>query len=143
MFGIFKSKEKRICDVVGKIIHTQISLALKENKEVFNRPEEIVFFSQYLTYFIWNIAANFNAVGKWTTEEEYKKYICEGVIPGRLWEIYQRYEAMKELSESAGFDMKSIEELAVGAAVYDALHVDRNPDGLYRYLTNKDVKTYE
>lgn len=135
MFSLFKSKEKKICDIVGKCIHRQIRGALEENLLAFTESEDAVFFSGYLGAMIWGYADMIGKRGNWVLDIEYSKYICEGVLPNKLWDIYQRGQSLYDLNVSN--EMTSIYNKGKDSGLIDSERSLEIANSLYLYLTNR------
>lgn len=139
MFGLFKSPEKKIMDRAGKEIHRQMLSATKDTNSILNSLPQIVFVKGYITSFLFNVAYETQSQGDWCFRDENLKYLCDGVIPGRLWDAFLKARAVEELGDQAPFNVEEILESGRQAAdsdVWDDIGVSNN---LYNYLTNKPL----
>ncbi len=99
MFETFKNniQYRKQADQIGKEIHHQLQKALREKTTALGTYAELAFTAGYLTAFTQiafsKIGCNDSAISR-----KYIKYFCDGVLPGRLWDFFQRGEALKELS---------------------------------------------
>jgi hypothetical protein len=105
MFEMFgrERQYRRVADRIGKEVHRQLRQALKEKATVFETPAEMAFTAGYLKSFTF---VGFSEIGcqDIDTNMEYIKYFCNGVLPGCLWDIVQRGEALNTLSQEGNRD---------------------------------------
>ena len=100
IFGnIFGKKYKKEADIIGRALHEQIYDAMKSDEKLAGKNLKSAFFVGYMYSFV---SAGFIVQGVSGDQlDKYLKYICDGVIPGRLWEIFNaqlKYmESVKEL----------------------------------------------
>ncbi len=102
MFGLFENKHHPLCDEVAKEVHRQIRDSIELNGSVFTHAEEWVFFYGYLTGLLWSYASKKegSTAGDWVTEDKYFKYMCERILPNRLWDFWKRAEEIVNLNLS-------------------------------------------
>ena len=139
MFGFSNKKRFEICDKIGIKIHKQISEALTENSAALSEPEDAIFFHGYLNGFMIGFTSIHDSSNSWAVDVKYKKHICEGVIPGRLWDIFERAQAIAQLSDQAGFDVEELWDLGKKSGWYDSQRQLVGGDNLFRYLTGEEI----
>ncbi|WP_445775432.1 hypothetical protein [Shewanella sp.] len=125
------SRELKIkfCNEIGKSVHKQIRDTVEVKGQAFADPREVVFFYAYLdqlvfSYFEYHLSDTLRLI---TDDYDYKKHICDGVLPKRAWDYYTRGHGISELSDVADFDVEAI--LSMGRA---AGWADAN-DGLHKF----------
>ena len=141
MFGSMKSPKgdaKIFCDAIGSNIHQQISKALKETNTVFNGANDLIFFKSYFDAFYLGVILKTDGPTEWINDEELKKWICNGVIPKRLWDFYTRAEGLIELSKGMENEKEvaALVSQAQAAGTQDAIDITTS---LYMFLTGKDL----
>ncbi len=146
MFGFgTKRKLRKIADSIGVLIHQQLRRVLTESENTFSTPEEIAFTSGYLSAYVWNV---FDRCGckDIDVQNEHIKYLCDGVLPGRLWDVFQRGKAIKELAEGETKEeyARTCEAYEIGerAGLKDASEEYCNrvpPQNLANYLLGRDL----
>ena len=126
---ISKKLKLKVCNQIGKSVHKQMRDALEVNGQAFVDPSEAVFFYAYLDQLVFSYAEYELSDTFWLIADDYnyKKHICDGVLPKRAWEIYTRGHDMCELSDVADFDAESIREIGTAAGWADA------KDGLHKF----------
>jgi hypothetical protein len=147
MFGIFsnqKKVEKEAADRIGVELHRQIRAALERGgKEVESRTISF-FIAGYLFGFI-RAGFTIQGIPGEQAADKYVRHICDGVIPKRLYEIFERYLAALELAKS--LDKKEeIEQFEVGVnvGIYDSAVF--NPlsgvqaNNLFKYLASQELQ---
>jgi len=120
---------------------------MASRQDVFSKPEEMTFVAGYLFSLMWD---TLNKRGCTDVALIFKmlKYVCDGVIPGRLWDIVERGESLGNsfLDDSSPEYMsaKDAYELGKECGIYDASKLDWEgvaPENLQRYLVGEDVVT--
>ena len=108
MFG-FGKKYKEQADKIGIALHEQILGALQENEKLAGVKMQSPFFVGYISYFV---STGFIAQGVPSEQlDKYLKYICDGVLPGRLWKIYSsQLKAAEQIQAFAGKPLKDFEK---------------------------------
>ena len=131
-----------LCDQIGKSIHKQMTDALKVNGKAFADPREAVFFYAYLDQLVFSHAEYELSDTLWLIADDYnyKKHICDGVLPKRAWEIYTKGHDMSELADVADFDVEAILEMGKAAGWADAKDGLGRYDRLKRYLIGQDLE---
>lgn len=140
-------KCKKAVDVLGPHIHKQIVSAMKARSDVFSNPSEMAFFAGYMRSLIWDILDKIGCKD-YDVQTKMIKHVCEGVIPGRLWNVFERGEALSSsflsgLNQEAENAKESLEK-GTECGLYDASEFDYKsiaPDNLRRYLTGESVNT--
>ena len=79
-------------------------------------------------------------------QEKMLKHVCDGVIPGRLWDVVERGQALNgslfDDSKSEYASAREAYELGTSCGIYDGTQLDDvgvEPDNLRRYLIGEDV----
>lgn len=149
MFGFgLKNKLKKSADDVGSIVHNQLSNVALEKDNALDSVENKCFISGYLYSFVWE---TFNRLGckDDSIMRENINYICEGVYPTVLWDIFQKGEALGDTFNTANNnDMKKAQnayEQGKDAGLFDSMEAHDNrvvPKNLFNYLLNKPINTY-
>ena len=147
MFGK-KAQYKKAANGLGPHIHRQIVKAMELRQQVFSRPEELAFTAGYLETLMWGTLDKRGCedVGVQTA---LLKHVCEGVIPGRLWDVVERGKALGSSlfgdSKPEYTAAREANELGKSCGIYDATELDDNgaePDNLRRYLIGEDLNKY-
>lgn len=141
MSGQQQQLQKEICDTVGVQIHRQLKAVLNEISEFKPSPLQLIFTSQYLKSILFNVAYQHNLHSDWCFDKHWLKYLCDGVIPTRLWDFFQRGDGLRSLASSDDLDVQKTIELAEESANYDVDHVLEKSTNLYRYLTGQQPLT--
>ena len=136
---------RKLADRIGPVIHTQLSRVMGQSGETLGHPEEMAFTYGYLSTFTCRM---FRDVGcnDSLSQEEFIQYVCNGVIPGRLWDIFQRGKALSELSKDGEREefKKTYEAYGKGkdAGVHDAqVFCDGgHADNLARFLLGQPLE---
>tara|TARA_X000000368_G_C22993406_1_gene695449 strand:+ start:699 stop:1190 length:492 start_codon:yes stop_codon:yes gene_type:complete len=152
LFGdIFGNKYKKEADLIGAAIHKQIFDAMKEDKKMTSNNLNTPFFVGYMIGFV---KAGFLVQGLSKDEATKQlnvnmKYICDGINPGTLWEIFskkhQYMESVKtllELDENPDADEGSSAGLWDGSNLITYNH-HAPKTNLYFYLTGKKLNYLE
>jgi len=139
VFGLFKSKQRKLCDKVGQSIHQQLYSITSSGDTVFNNPEEAVFFCGYLELLLSSSADYEELPGLWAHDEANLKYICDGVIPNAIWVVYKRGQGMVSVSDGTAFDVVETYELGKKAGWADAFDGLSNSGRLLRFLKGQDL----
>ena len=116
----------KFCKKVGQSIHKQIQDSLRTSPEVFTEPKHLIFFASYLDQLIWSYA-EYNQINVDAFSDELKKNICDGVLPKRLWDAYQRGVAMREFNDVVDVPIADFVEMGKAAGWADA------KDGLHKF----------
>jgi len=139
MFKFLRKKNElnNVADQIGVEIHRQIVQVLKLKNQSLGTADEMVFVTGYLQSFV---SVGF-ADQDFNLQIKYIKHICNGVLPGRLWDVYQRGVAMVELAQGSKMDKlaKAMEAYNLGrvAGDSDAKEFFKHqvfPEGLQQYL---------
>lgn len=135
MFSLGKKKEeKKAADAIGKCIHKQIRDALTENEEMAGMRLQSPIVAGYIYNFIM-ASFIYQGIRKDGMAQKYIRYICDGVLPSKLWAAVSKVIQYADQFES---------ELKKGmeAGTEDAFYFDdpgaEYPSNLYRFLTGKD-----
>jgi len=135
MFGFGKNKEeKKAADEIGKCLHKQIRDALTENEAMAGMKLQTPIAAGYIYNFIMG-SFIYQGIRKDGMAQKYIQYICDGVLPNRLWAAVSKVIQHADQFES---------ELQQGmeAGTEDAFYFDEPgaeyPSNLYRFLTGKD-----
>jgi hypothetical protein len=145
MFGLFKKKEhKEAANKIGIELHRQIFDALKENESEAGVRISSPFVAGYLYGFV---RIGFGALGYdgEKVSEKYFKYICNGILPKKLYEIFERQLAALELAKDLGREEEGeMFELGVEVGVYDSGSLNtfssEIAENLYKYLTGQELQ---
>ena len=148
MFGK-SGKYKKISDLVGTEIHRQVRQALEKKEQLFDNPEQAAFMAAYLKLFMFEPFSSLG-VRDYGTITKYTKRVCDGVIPGRMWEIYEQGNALNDLAQD-GTNKKQkklveVYNLGEEAGTHDGAEFFREniqPENLYNYLIGKKVKLWD
>ena len=150
MFGLFKNKHYPLCDEVAKEVHRQIRDAINSTGSVFTHAEQFVFFYGYLSGLLWTYARKREgeSVSEWVTEDKYFKYICNRVLPDKLWDYFKRAEGIVLLNLSPDnvpvpFKADEVNQLSREAGSLDSEDI-ASANSLYAYLTgdSENIKKY-
>lgn len=132
-FGINK-EEKKAADEIGKCLHKQVLESLTENEAMAGVKLQAPIAVGYIYNFIMAsfIYQGFPDDGM---TKKHIKYICNGVLPDRLWEAVNK--VMKCAEQFEDEIQKGME-----AGTEDAFYFDEPdaeyPRNLYRHLTGKE-----
>jgi hypothetical protein len=123
MFGLFdkqKKAEKEAANRIGIELHKQIKTALEHGGSEAENRTVSTFMAGYLYGFI-RISFTTQGIPGEAAADKHIRYICDGVIPKRLYEIFERQLAALELAKSLDKN-DEIEQFEVGVEVgaYDA-----------------------
>lgn len=150
MFGLFNNKHHPLCDEVAKEVHRQIRDAIESTGAVFTHAEQFVFLYGYLSGLLWSYAAKKEgeASQDWVLEDKYFKYICERVLPGRLWDFFKRGEEIVALNLSptdvpVPFKASEVNQFSREAGGIDSQELT-SANSLYAFLTDdkENIKRY-
>jgi hypothetical protein len=145
MFGK-KRKFRKAADSMGVLIHKQIMEALNERGQLSGTHVEMAFISGYLTQFAWIVFDNLGCrdIG---IQNENIKHMCDGVLPGKLWDMFQKGQGLYHLSKGQETEertqVKKAYELGGDAGNNDAIDcADNNivPANLSNYLRGNPVE---
>lgn len=142
MFGFGGNRElKDLAHKIGEIFHHQISQAMESEYQLFTDVDDIAFTSGYLKAYFHRMFEHYENTDV-RLEAKLFKRTCDGVIPKRLWDIYQRGEALGQLAETSDNpDIKQTGEayeqgIVAGMEDADETHHDgKLPSKLKLYLT--------
>jgi len=141
MFGLFGNKEhKVIANRMGVEIHRQLTDALEDGETMVALRLAQPFMCGYLYGFIRLGFSGSGYDGEKLTDK-YIQYICDGVLPKKLYKIFSGTLAAME---EASADNQNSFEQGVKAGAYDAALFD-NPatseqaNNMFCYLTNKEL----
>jgi len=145
MFG-FGKKYKEQADKIGIVLHEQIFGALQENEKLAGVKMQSPFFVGYISCFV---STGLIAQGVPSEQvDKYLKYICDGVLPGRLWQIYSSQLMAAEQIEA--FSGTPIEGFEKGGAVgmWDGSNIitwdeSASRTNLKSYLLDKELDYLE
>jgi len=145
MFGKNR-KYKKAANAIGPYIHQQIVKAMEARQDVFSNPEEIAFVAGYLYSLMWNTLDKRGCKDA-DVQTAMLKHVCDGVIPGRLWDVVERGQALGSSffgdSKPEYTSPREAYELGTGCGIYDATEFDdagTAPENLRRYIVDKLVK---
>ena len=147
MFGK-STKYKKAANALGPHVHKQIVSALEARDDVFSTPDEMAFVAGYLGMLMW-VTLDKQGCKDWDVQASMLKHVCNGVIPGRLWDIVERGEALgSPFFGDAKPEYKSAQEaykLGSECGTYDSIKLDDAgfvPQNLRRYLVGEAVEKY-
>ncbi len=140
MFNLFGNKEhKKAANIIGVEIHRQLFGALKVNEGVTNARLTSPFITGYLYGFI-RFGFNMQGYQGEALAEKYIKHICDGVLPNRLHEIFQR---KLTILESASKSEVEKFEKGVEVGVYDSGafndFTDFEANNMYKFLVKEKL----
>lgn len=108
-----KNDYKNLADEIGRVLHEQIYGALKENEDLASKRINTPFFTGYYACFV---QMSFVQAGAKSTEaEDYYEYICNGVMPKRLWKIFNTQLTILENSKGVSKFKEFEDEFELGA----------------------------
>lgn len=145
MFGK-KRQYRKLADQIGKEIHRQLQQAFKEKDEMLGTVSEMVFTAGYLESFTF---VAFSEIGcqEIDVHLKYIRHFCNGVLPNRLWEVFERGKALNDLSQGGDREefVKTREsyDLGVKAGMNDAdqfFHKSNPPRNLANFLAGNSVE---
>lgn len=145
MFAFFRNRRKELdaSNQIGKRLHSQVYAAMQENAGSASDRLQGPFATGYVYMFIRMSYLEFGIDGETATDRRLK-HILEGIIPGRLHDIFQRQLAAVELAKKLGKEevTKSFESgLQCGAS--DATHTEprtgEGPRNLYKHLLGLNI----
>jgi biotin carboxyl carrier protein len=123
-------KYKKTADIIGEQTHRQIRHAAEIRSKVFVSPEQILYFSGYIDSLIFT-ALNERGCSDRKVILKHIKYVCDHIMPDRLWDIFQKgYEA-------ASLIKKEEYECGVDDGLHDYGKIEDGipPDNLFKFLT--------
>lgn len=144
MFGLFGNKElKDAIRRIGVAIHRQIFDALATNEPEAGMRVSSFFTTGYLYGFI-RLGFTHQGYDGEELADKYFRRICNGVLPGRLYDIVQKHFAALDLAKELGRDGEiTLFETGIEAGAYDAGAFDVvSPVGarnLFKFLINEDL----
>jgi len=131
---------------LGTILHAQIGEAAAQCGDIITTPYEVAFTSGYLRGFIWDAL---DRRGCYDAELILKiiKHVCDGILPRKLWDIFERGEAINEISQDSNRDELTLSRDAYNFGLKigknDAAQADIDelvPVNLTKYLVGEGVK---
>lgn len=146
MFGFLKRRkmEREACTKIGIELHRQIKSAFDENETETGTRLQSFFTVGYLYSFV---TISFTTLGLdgGQAADKHLKYICDGVLPGKLYEIFSRLLAALELAKD--LDKKEeIKQFEVGieagasdASCFDPWS-DTKANNLRKHLVGEKLK---
>ena len=149
--NIFGNKYKKEADLIGAALHKQIYDAMKEDEKMASTNLQSPFFVGYMVGFV---KAGFLVQGL-TKDEATKqlnksmRYICDGVIPGRLWEIFSKqHQYMESVSKLLELEDNPDADEGAQAGLWDGSNLIKHnhhaPNtNLNFYLTGKKLNYLE
>ena len=147
MLGFFGKKEhKELADRIGVEIHRQLFEALKVNETDAGVRLSSVFIVGYLYGFI-SFSFSVRGYDGEKLSDKYTKHICNGVLPGKLYDIFMKQLAALEIAKELG-KQEEVELFEQGAEVgaYDSgvfkPLVQNEANNMFNYLTNNEL-SYE
>lgn len=125
MFEMFRKRRqyRKLADLIGQETHRQLLQALNEKSTVLGTADEIAFTSAYLRSFTF---VAFSEIGceDVATHLKYIRHFCNGVLPSRLWDVFQRGESLNALSQDGEREefkkTRESYDLGVEAGISDA-----------------------
>ena len=138
-------KYRKFADRIENEIHGQLTKAFNERPLLFENAREIAFTAGYLKSFTF---VAFSKIGCKDLDVHLKqiRYFCNGVLPDRLWDVFQRGEALNELSKSGDREefirARKDYELGVKAGIYDGgefIDTDSPPNNFKNFLIQDKI----
>lgn len=148
MFGLFGKKEhKEAANRIGVEIHRQLIEALQTDELSASNNLSSAFTAGYLTGFIWFGFTSQGYEGE-KLLNKYTKHIFNGVLPGKLYDIFNKQYAALELAKQLGkTDEIELYEKAIQVGVYDSgvfnVFNHNEANNLFNYLTNQELQYEE
>ena len=154
VYVFFRKKYKKEADVVGANLHKQIFSALSENEELASKRLNSPFVVGYLYSFISMAFIQLIPSNKRTDfadkiTSKHMKYICNGVLPKKLWKIVKSQINLIHQSKKMSIN-KPTEEFELGgdAGFWDGANItnwegDLSRTNLKSYLLDKKLKYRE
>ncbi|MFN9091470.1 MAG: hypothetical protein ACK5V0_08255 [Alphaproteobacteria bacterium] len=145
MFSFLKNRRAELdaSNEIGRRLHSQIFAAMQEDEASTSERLQTPFATGFIYMFVRTSYLEFGIDGEPATDRRLK-HILEGVIPGRLHNIFQRQLAAVQLAKSLErHDVVAEFEAGLQCGIYDGMHSDLNnghgPQNLYKHLTRKKV----
>lgn len=153
MFDFFKNR-KALRDArteIGVVLHRQIRDAIRQDEHSASEKLSTSFSVGYIS---WIIKAGFSWRGfdDDSILEKHLKHICDGVIPNRLYDIFQRQldaleiaHGMKDqASKIKGTNVSPAEvvelfELGSEVGLYDGMHLSEHTCNFKNYLLGQPL----
>ncbi|MGV7235316.1 MAG: hypothetical protein ACQ9ET_03570 [Nitrosomonadaceae bacterium] len=146
MFGLGKKRkvERECADIIGQQLHGQINCAFENNEGSTGERLTSAFVAGYLYGFI-GFGFVMNGIHGNRLIDRHLKYICNGVIPGRLYEIFRRNLSILEMEKGLDGRKKTAEfETGTEVGIYDSgtfcEYEDIEGNNLYKYLIGEELK---
>ena len=116
----------------------QLTVAGKHNNsQVLSQPQEMIFFHGYLRAYIigrMEHSADYSIDANLTLARDLE-FVCESIIPHRLWTSYCRAQSMVSLKHVATSDVGGINEQGQRAGTLDSRKSPLLANRLFAYLT--------
>jgi hypothetical protein len=91
-----KRKYKKSVNKIGPNIHKQIMDAVILNPSALTTPKHMTFAAGYLQAATISVLQEVGCNDP-DTSNQMLKFLCEGVMPGRLWDVLNRAHALMDL----------------------------------------------
>ena len=154
MFGFLKNrkviKEARV--KIGVELHRQIKEALYQDERAAAEKLSTVFVVGYIYWFI-RMGFSYQAIDGGTVVDKQLKLICDGVLPNKLYDIFQRQMAALEVAQStkdqdapirgttvSPAQLTKLFETGVEVGAFDAMSLSSKPNNLKRYLLGQGLQ---
>jgi hypothetical protein len=144
MFGLFGNKEhKKAANRIGIEIHRQLFEALEADEASANKNLSSAFIPGYLIGFIWFGFTTQGYEGE-KLLNKYTKHICNGVLPGKLYEIFNKQHTALDIAKDLGKNEEiELYEKGIEVGVYDSgvfsVFAYNEANNLFNYLTNQEL----
>jgi hypothetical protein len=137
VFGKNRRYKKAINETLGPNIHKQIRDALTLNSQALTKPKQMAFAAGYLRTATISSLQELGCEDP-DTWDRMQKFLCDGVMPGKLWEIVLRALALMELDLEPQVSRAYTHGQKLGL-------LDRHMDGdlLTEYLVGDEVEYLE
>lgn len=146
MFGFLKQRkvEKDAANKIGVEIHRQIMSAFQIDETTTGDRIPTFFTIGYIFGFIRIGFTTLGLDGEQATNK-WTRHICDGVLPGRLYEIFERLLAAMELAKSLNKEDEIKQfEVGVEVGIFDASALgyfsDTTANNLTKYLVGEEVE---
>ena len=153
MFGFFKAR-KAISDarnVVGTELHRQLAEALEQNESLATQKLSTAFTPGYIYWFV-RLGFSVQGVDGGKIVDDQLRQVCDGVLPGKLYKIFESQLAALQVAKSMSNQAAPIPgtkvspkqlvelfELGTLAAVHDARVLSSRPSNFKKYLLGQQV----
>ena len=141
VFGL-TSDYRNIANEIGKSLHSQIHSALKENENLASKKINSPFFAGYYAYYVQMSFIQFGL--KSNDAEDYYEFICEGIMPNKLWSIFNEQLNIIENTKNTDFDLTKEFEYGCEVGMWDGSNINNNDinesrNNLNSFLLNKSL----